>query len=134
MRSLSRLRQKVWFSRRSERLVNTVKIPVYEKPIMILLTVSSQSGTPEEISSGLILNYDRYITYYKPRLPTKVEFQPEEGMVLWVDREPQLDDDGNVSLTENGEAIVPPDYVLKKILDSQKSLVARFGISKIQGA
>lgn len=130
--SLNRIRQKIWFCKRTEKLVNGIHIPVYGKPVLKHYTVSSTSGSPDDVAAGIIPDYDRYITRdkMKDRYNT---FEFAEDDVLWVDREPQLDDDGNVSLTENGEAIVPPDYVLKKILDSQKSLIERFGISKITG-
>lgn len=125
MRSPSRMQQKVWFAKITEETIGTSKVPIYEKPIMKRLTVSATSGTPEEIGAGIVPMYDRYITSYDRN------FQPEEGMVLWVDRVPELTEDGEIALKEDGYTpVVFPDYTLKKILDTQNGIVARYGIEK----
>lgn len=129
MRSPSRLKQKVWFSKVEESVEGIDTVQKCSKPIMKHFTVSSTAGTPFEIAAGIVPNYDRYITSYDR------DFKPEEGMAVWVDKIPQLDDSGNLVMAENGiTPVTPPDYTLKKILDSQKSKVARYGISKIGGS
>lgn len=48
---------------------------------------------------------------------------------------PQIDDLGDLVVSGDGiTPMTPPDYTLKKIIDSQKSKVARYGISKIGGS
>lgn len=129
MRSPSRLKQKVWFSKMREIQVGIDTINQYSKLIEKKFTISQNSGTPEEISAGIVPTYDRYITSFDR------DFKPEEGMAVWVDKVPQLDDSGNLVMAEDGKTpVTPPDYTLKKILDSQKSKVARYGISKIGGS
>ena len=126
MRSPSRLKQKVWFSKIEEVIDGIDTVQRYGKPIMKRFTVSA---TAEEISSGIVPTYDRYITSFDR------DFKPEEGMAVWVDKIPQLNDSGNLVMAEDGiTPVTPPDYTLKKILDSQKSKVARYGISKIGGS
>ena len=129
MRSLSRLKQFVWFSKVREIQVGIDTINQYSKLIEKKFTISPNSGTPEEISAGIVPTYDSYITSYDR------DFKPEEGMAVWVDKIPQIDDSGNLVMAEDGiTPVTPPDYTLKKIIDSQKSKVARYGISKIGGS
>jgi hypothetical protein len=129
MRSPSRLKQKVWFSKIEEVIEGIDTVQRYSKPIMKRFTVSATAGTPEEIAAGIVPTYDRYITSFDK------DFNPEEGNLVFVDIEPVLDDSGNLVMSEDGiTPVTPPDYMLRKIIDSQKSKVARYGISKIGGS
>lgn len=134
MRSPSRLKQKVWFSKIEEVIEGIDTVQRYSKPIMKRFTVSATAGTPEEISAGIVPTYDRYITRYKNSC-CENDIEYEEGMAVWVDKVPQLDDSGNLVMKDDGiTPTTPPDYTLNKIIDSQKSKVARYGISKIGGS
>ncbi len=129
MRSPSRLKQKVWFSKIEEVIDGIDTVQKYSKPIMRRFTVSATAGTPEEIAAGIVPTYDRYITSYDRN------FKPEEGMEVWVDTVPQLDDSGSLVMAGDGiTPVTPPDYTLKKILGTQKGKVFRYGISKIGGS
>lgn len=129
MRSPSRLKQKIWFSKIKEVIEWIDTVQRYNKPIMKRFTVSATAGTPEEISAGIVPTYDRYITSYDRG------FKPEEGMAVWVDKVPQLDDSGNLVMAEDGiTPVTPPDYTLKKILSTQRGKVFRYGVSKIGGS
>ena len=129
MRSPSRLKQKIWFSKIEEAIEGIDTVQRYSKPIMKRFTVSATAGTPEEIAAGIVPTYDRYITSFDR------DFKPEEGNLVFVDIEPVLDDSGNLVMEDDGiTPTTPPDYTLKKIIDSQKSKVARYGISKIGGS
>lgn len=129
MRSLSRQKQKVWHSRIEEVQDGINTVFRYQKPIMKKCTVSATAGTPEEISAGVVPTYDRYITSYDRNLGFK------ETDVFWIDVAPEVDDNGNLVMQEDGiTPVTPPDYTLKKILDTQKGKVARYGISKIGGS
>lgn len=130
MRSLSRLKQFVWFSKVREIQVGIDTINQYSKLIEKKFTISPNSGTPEEISAGIVPTYDRYITSYDREF-CKVA---EEGMAVWVDKIPKIGDSGNLVLDEEGVPITPPDYTLKKILATQRGKVFRYGISKIGGS
>lgn len=129
MRSPSSLKQKVWFSKIEEVVEGIDTIQKYSKPIMKRFSVSATAGTPEEISAGIVPTYNRYITSYDRN------FKPEEGMAVWVDTVPQLDDSGSLVMAGDGiTPVTPPDYTLKKILGTQKGKVFRYGISKIGGS
>lgn len=131
MRSPSRLKQKIWFSKIEEDSSSIDSVISYSKPIMKKFTVSTTAGTPEETAAGIVPTYDRYITSYDRSFCDIAE----EGMAVWVDKIPQLDDLGSLVMKDDGVIpITPPDYTLKKIIDSQKSKVARYGISKIGGS
>lgn len=131
MRSPSRLKQKVWFSKIEEVIEGIDTVQRYNKPIMKRFTVSATAGTPEEISAGIVPTYDRYITSYDREF-CKVA---EEGMAVWVDKVPQIDDLGNLVMSDDGiTPVTPPDYTLKKIIDTAKGSVARYGIKKVGGS
>lgn len=134
MRSPSRLKQKVWFSKIEEVVDGIDTVQKYRKPIMKRFTVSATAGTPEEISAGIVPAYDRYITRYKNSCCDN-EIEYEEGMAVWVDKVPQIDDSGNLVMSDDGiTPVTPPDYTLKKILAAQRGKVFRYGISKIGGS
>lgn len=133
MRSPSRLKQKIWFSKIEEEINGIDTVQRYSKPIMKHFTVSATAGTPGEIAAGIVPTYDRYITRYKNSC-CENDIEYEEGMAVWVDKMPQIGDSGNLVLDEEGVPVTPPDYTLKKIIDSQKSKVARYGIVKIGGS
>lgn len=134
MRSPSRLKQKVWFSKIEEVIEGIDTVQRYSNLIMKRFTVSATAGTPEEIAAGIVPTYDRYITRYKNSCCDN-DIEYEEGMAVWVDKIPKIDNSGNLVMAEDGKTpVAPPDYTLKKIIDSQKSKVARYGISKIGGS
>lgn len=127
MRSRTRQKQKTWYSKVTEDQVGINTIKKYSKPKMVKLVVADTAGTSEEIGAGLVPDYDRLMTSYRV-LPV------DEGYVFWIDLAPLLDDDGNLLLEkDNINPVVPPDYVLKRILSTQKGTVHRYGISKIGG-
>ena len=109
MRGLKRQKQTIYWSRITERLDGINTVTVYEKPKKLLMSVSVTAGTSEEIASGYVPGYDRYITCFDRM------FQPKEADVFWVDKIPELDVDGNLIPT------VLPDYRLTKILDTSKA-------------
>lgn len=125
MRSLKRQKQTVYWSRVIEGLSGIDTIQKYQKPELHKFSVSATAGTPEEISAGIVPDYDRYITSFER------SFKPEEGDVFWVDAVPQLNDDGNLTVDEDEVPVTPPDYRLKKIIDTQMGNLARYGIKKI---
>ena len=130
MRSNSRQRQDVYFSEIKETLDEIDTVQEYTKPVIQRMTVASTSGTPEEISAGIVPTYDRYLIFWKSRWN---KFKPKEGWVLWIDVAPELNEDGDLLLDDNGLPTVLPDYRLDKIIDTKKGAIARYGIVKIGG-
>ena len=128
MRSRGRDRQRVWFVGVEEKKIGIDTVQEYGKPIMKKMAVSATSGTPEELSAGIIPTYDRYITSYDRK------FNPKEGDLVYIDIEPILDGNGELEMDSDGYTPkTPPDYRIEKILDTKQGKVARYGISKIGG-
>lgn len=125
MRGLVRQKQKVYWSRVSEKMDGLDRAKAYTKPVLYRFSVSATAGTPEEIAAGVVPDYDRYITSFNR------DFEPQEADLFWIDRTPQISDDGSLVLNEDGEPTVLPDYTLKRILDTQKGNIARYGMSKV---
>lgn len=125
MRGIVRQKQKVYWSRATEKMEGLERTKVYETPVIYYFSVSATAGTPEEIAAGVVPDYDRYITSFNR------DFQPQEADLFWIDRIPQISEDGSLILNENGEPIVLPDYTLKRVLNTKKGSIARYGISKI---
>lgn len=124
MRCLQRQTQKLWFSVKKMGFTGIDETSVYSKPEMHKFTVSATGSTPEDYAVGIVPDYDRYITSFDRN------FNPIEGAQVWVDVEPVLDENGNVKLNDEGEPIVPPDYTLRRRVDTKMGTVARYLIKK----
>ena len=123
MRSRVRDRQKVWFVTVTEKKVGIDTVQEYGKPIMRKLTVSAGTGAPTQISAGLVVDYDREITSYDKTLRGVIR----EGDALYVDVEPQLNDDGTLVMAEDGYTpVTPPDYRISAIFKTSKGNVDVF--------
>ena len=127
MRGRLRQKQSVWISTVKEKNNGMDKLLVYSNPQKKNISVSATAGTPEELSAGIVPDYDRYITVFDRT------FQPKECNVLWIDVVTEVGEDGSLILNEDNSPTVLPDYRLKRTLDTQKGQVARYGISKIGG-
>ena len=128
-RNLQRQLQDIWFCNSTEELSENGydTIVTYSKPELHRMSVSATSGWVNAIAAGFVPAYDRYITSYER------DFHPEEGTCVFVDVVPELDGEGNLALI-NGDTlhrpVTAPDYIIKRILDTQKGTVARYGIEK----
>lgn len=130
MRSRGRDRQRVWFVGVEEKKIGIDTVQEYGKPIMRKLMVSSGGGNPIEISAGLVLNTDRAFTSYDKSLRSQIK----EGTVCWVDVIPEISEDGNLVMSDDGiTPTVPPDYRIDEKHVTQKGLVDAYGINEIGG-
>lgn len=130
MRSPVKDRQPVYFSTITEKKVGINTIQEYGKPIMEKLTASAGTGAPSQISAGLVVDYDRELTSYDKKLRGQIE----EGSVCWVDVTPEIADDGNLVMSDDGlTPTVPPDYRVEKIFSTARGKVDVLGIKKIGG-
>ena len=128
MRSRVRDRQKVWFVTVTEEKVGIDTVLKYGKLVMKKMSVSSGTGQPGQVSAGLVVDYDREITSYDKTLRGAIR----EGDAVFVDVEPQLNDDGTLTMGEDGYTpITPPDYRISAIFSTQKGGVDVFGIKKV---
>lgn len=130
MRSPVKDRQLVYFSTITEKKAGIDTIQEYSKPIMAKLTASAGTGAPSQISAGLVVDYDRELVSYSKSLRSEVE----EGSVCWVDVTPEIADDGNLVMSDDGlTPTVPPDYRVEKIFSTARGKVDVLGIKKIGG-
>lgn len=129
MRSRGRDRQKIWFVTVTEKKVGIDTALEYNDPVIEKkMAVSSGTGQPEQVSAGLVVDYDREITSYDKTLRGGVR----EGDAVFVDVEPQLNEDGTLAMGEDGYTpVTPPDYRISAIFSTQKGDVDVFGIKKV---
>ena len=133
MRSIKRQRQKVWHTSIVEEEIiddegnfTGEQREVYSKPTLHKFTVSSTAGDSEDTPSGITVDYSRVITSYDRK------FKPKEGDMFFIDIEPQLNERGYLQLDLTKQRpLSSPDYILKKILDTKKGTVAKYGIDKL---
>ena len=124
MRNATRRKQDVWFVKRTKDDSNMSPSYTYSRPEKHRFSVSGTSGSPAEMNFGLLPTYDRYMISYDRK------FKPVEGMYLYVDKTPELDSNGYL-LLEDGVPTVKPDYILNRIHDTQRGMLARYGIQKV---
>lgn len=130
MRSRGRDRQKVFFVTVTEKKVGIDTVQEYGKPIMKKMAVSSGTNMPGQVSAGLVVDYDREITSYGKTLRGVVR----EGDAVFVDVEPQINEDGTLTMGEDGYTpVTPPDYRISAIFKTQKGSVDVYGIKKVGG-
>lgn len=127
MRSLIRQTQEIWFSVKFMGFTGIDETSTFSKPEMHRFTVSATGSTPEDYAAGIVPDYDRYITSFDRN------FHPIEGMQCWVDVTPELNNDGTLKMTNDGEPTVQPDYTLKRKVDTKMGTVARYLIKKNGG-
>lgn len=128
MRSMLRDRQAIYFSIVTEKKVGVDTVQEYGKPIMRRLSVSAGTGQPGQVSAGLVVDYDREITSYDKTLRGVIR----EGDAVFVDVEPQLNEDGTLTMGKDGYTpVTPPDYRISAIFSTQKGDVDVYGIKKV---
>ena len=128
MRSRGRDRQKIYFVAVTEKKVGIDTVQEYGKLIMKKMAVSSGTGQPGQVSAGLVVDYDREITSYDKTLRGVIR----EGDAVFVDVEPQLNDDGTLAMGDDGYTpVTPPDYRISAIFSTQKGKADVFGIKKV---
>ena len=131
MRSMLRDRQAIYFSIVTEKKVGIDTVQEYNDPVIEKkMAVSSGTGQPGQVSAGLVVDYDREITSYDKTLRGVIR----EGDAVFVDVEPQLNDDGTLAMGDDGYTpVTPPDYRISAIFKTQKGNVDVYGIKKIGG-
>lgn len=129
MRSRIIDRQKIWFVTITEKKVGIDTVQEYNDPVIEKkMAVSSGTGQPGQVSAGLVVDYDREITSYDKALRGAIR----EGDAVFVDVEPQLNEDGTLTMGEDKYTpVTPPDYRISAIFSTQKGDVDVFGIKKV---
>ena len=95
----------------------------YGNPIEFSANISAAKGETQTRQFGENESYDKVIVLDSDA-PSIDEYS-----ILWVDRTPQLDEEGNLAVNEKGEIITPHDYIVKKVAKSLN--VVSLAISKV---
>lgn len=132
MRSLQRRKQEIWCVEATRDDSTIEGSMVYGKPEKHMMSVSNTSGTPHELPVGIVAEYSRYIVSFDR------DFQPHEGLMVFIDIEPRLvesgEHKGELEINEEtGKPYTEPDYVVTHLMDTQKGTIARYGIKKVAG-
>ena len=93
------------------------------KPTEFFANISAAKGETQTRQFGENESYDKVIVMDGDAPPIA------EYAVLWVDRTPQLDEEGNLAVNEKDEVITPHDYIVKKVAKSLN--VVSLAISKV---
>lgn len=92
-------------------------------PVEFSANISAAKGETQTRQFGENESYDKVIVMDGDAPPI------DEYAVLWVDRTPQMDEEGNLAVNEKGEVITPHDYIVKKVAKSLN--VVSLAISKV---
>lgn len=85
--------------------------------------ISAAKGETQTRQFGESETYDKVIVMDNEAPPI------DEYSVLWVDTEPQLNEDGSLAVDEKGNVITPHDYIVKKVAKSLNNV--SIAISKV---
>lgn len=96
---------------------------IYGNPIEECANISAAKGETQTRQFGENESYDKVIVM---DLGTP---SIDEYSILWVDTEPQLNEDGSLAVNDKGEVITPHDYVVKKVAKSLNNV--SIAISKV---
>lgn len=84
----------------------------YTKPVKARGNISPAKGETEARQFGDDVLYDRVITMGDRDTPI------DENAVLWIDRTPQLDAEGNLATDAYGQTVTPHNYIVKRVARS----------------
>lgn len=96
---------------------------IRDNPMKFVANISAAKGETSTRQFGESESYDKVIVMGNDAPPI------DEYTVLWVDRTPQVDEDGALALNDDGEVITPHDYIVKKVAKSLNSV--SIAISKV---
>lgn len=131
MRSLERNKQDIWYCNVLGKTDITNSngdcvgsIDLLSNPTKYSIGVSATVGSPKFLSFGVNQEYSREMSCCDD------DFSLNEGDLLFIDIEPQVNSDGSLSKNQDGRYTTEPDYYVKKVIKSQNSSNKRYGISK----
>lgn len=96
---------------------------IWSNPVKYEANISSAKG---EISTR---QFGENEAYDKTIVMDDVNTSIDEYTILWVDIIPQLNEDGTLTIDDEGNIITPHDYIVKKIAKSLNSV--SIAISKV---
>lgn len=82
---------------------------VYGHPVKVSGNISPARGNALTEPFGREEDYDRAILTGDRDIPI------DEYSVLWIEREPELDNDGALTINADGEYVTPWDYIVRRV-------------------
>lgn len=92
-------------------------------PVECFANISAARGETQTRQFGEDVSYDKVIVMDSNAPPI------DEYSVLWIDRVPQLKEDGSLDVDDDGNIITPHDYIVKKVARSLNSV--SYAVSKV---
>ena len=99
----------------------------HSAPIECYGNVSAAKGETQSRQFGENEAYDKVIVL--DNLSPNID----EYSVLWIDTIPELDNEGNLAVDNDGEIITPYDYIVKKVARSLNSVSIAVSKVKVNG-
>lgn len=96
---------------------------VHGNPTQFFANISAAKGETTTRQFGDTESYDKVIVMDNDTPPI------DEYSVLWIDTQPQLNEDGSLAVNAEGEIITSHDYIVKKVAKSLNSV--SIAISKV---
>ena len=131
MRTMERNKSKFFYALYKEKVPKTDEYGnvtgeyeiIRDNPVECSANISAAKGETSTRQFGESESYDKVIVMDKDAP------QIDEYTVLWVDKTPQVDEDGSLVTNEEGEILTPHDYIVKKVAKSLNSV--SIAISKV---
>lgn len=124
MRMMERNKSRFFYSLYKEKVPKTDEYGnvtgeyeiIRDNPVEFFANISAAKGETSTRQFGDSETYDKVIVMDKDAPPI------DEYTVLWVDKTPQLNEDGSLATSDEGEIITPHDYIVKKVAKSLNSV------------
>lgn len=131
MRTMVRNKSKFFYALYKEKVPKTDEYGnvtgeyeiIRDNPVECSANISAAKGETSTRQFGESESYDKVIVMDKDAPPI------DEYTVLWVDKTPQVNEDGSLVTNEEGEILTPHDYIVKKVAKSLNSV--SIAISKV---
>lgn len=99
----------------------------HDNPIPFSANISAAKGETTTRQFGENESYDKVIVMDNDAPPI------DEYTILWIDTVLQIDENGALVVNEDGDALTPHDYIVKKIARSLNSVSVAISKVKVSG-
>ena len=125
MRCLNKNKVKFWYALYKQRVpvMDDFGRPTgeydheYSSPVAYKANISPPQGDVAVQYFGKDVSYSGVIVLDKTTFPVN------EDSILWIDIVPSLDENGDLIINENGDAVTPHNYEVKKVAKSLNSVL-----------
>lgn len=97
---------------------------IHDNPVEYFANISAAKGETTTRQFGESESYDKVIVMDNTAPPI------DEYTILWVDKEPKIDETGALVTDKDGNVLTPHDYIVKKVAKSLNSV--SIAITKVE--